>query len=88
MYKTIGAAFGLAAIFFANTGDPKTVGNIFIDRFWKWIRFLENHSDLFPQLCHIHVRRIDIGAIDSNFAGGDFSVIDQVVHPVKAPQQG
>jgi len=22
MYKTIGAAFGLAAIFFSNTGDP------------------------------------------------------------------
>jgi len=45
---------------------------------------LKNHSHSLPQLSNIHVGRIDIHAIDPDLTRGNFSVIDQVVHAIKA----
>jgi hypothetical protein len=48
---------------------------------------LENHSHSFPQLGYIDVRRVDIHAIDADLTRRNMSVIDQVVHPIKATQK-
>jgi hypothetical protein len=70
-----------------NPCDPKPVSYILVDRFREWVRLLENHSHSLPEHDHIHTRPMDIDAIDPNLTRRNFSVIDQVVHPINATQQ-
>jgi hypothetical protein len=50
-------------------------------------RALEDHSHSLPEHSHINIRQIDIHAVDSNLTRRNSSVIDQIVHPIKATQQ-
>src|SRR5207249_3144794 len=47
----------------------------------------EDHSDASAQLNHVDFRRVDIGTLNLDRPCCDPRVIDQVVHPVKAPKE-
>ena len=62
--------------------NPRTIGDIIINRHRKRIRTLEHHADPFAQMNDIHVRVENILAVQQYFAF-DPDTFDQVVHPVQ-----
>ena len=46
--------------------DLQPVGDVLVDRFGKRIRLLKDHADLAAQRDHIHIRVMNIDAVDAN----------------------
>src|SRR5205085_5830118 len=67
--------------------NPQAVGNIVVDRFRKWIRFLEHHPDAAPEVDHVDSRCVDIDAFDANRAARDPGPFNQVIHSIQTAQQ-
>ena len=42
------------------SAEPQPVGDVFVDRLWKWIRLLEDHADAPAQIGHVEIRVLDI----------------------------
>ena len=62
------------ALYNVNLEIPKneytlSVCNVLIDRFGKRVRFLENHSDPFSQICYINCPVINIISVYPYFPG-------------------
>src|SRR5205823_5346925 len=66
---------------------PQTVGDVVVNRFRKWIRFLENHADPPPEIDDVHAGRVDIDAFDSDRALRDAGAVDEIVHAIEAAEQ-
>jgi hypothetical protein len=65
----------------------RTIGYIFINRFWEGVGFLKNHPDAFSQVGDIHIGAIDIHAVEQQRTFQS-STFNQVVEPIQAAQQG
>jgi hypothetical protein len=70
-----------------NAGDAQAIGDIFVNRFRKWIRFLKDHSDAPAEIDNVHFRRVDVHAVEANCTLSDARAVDQIVHAINAPQQ-
>ena len=71
---------------FVHSGNAQTIGNIFVNRFRKWVRFLKNHSDSPAKIDHIHLGRVNIDPAEVNCAPGNARALDQVIHSIDAAQ--
>ena len=63
------------------------VGDVVIDRLGEDIGLLKDHADAAPDIDRIDVSSVEIVAVVGE-QSGDLGAIDQVVHPVEAPQHG
>src|SRR5205807_3864621 len=68
---------------FRDSRDAQTIGDVVVNRFRKWIRFLENHADPPPEIDDVHAGRVDIDAFDSDRALRDARAVDEVVHAIE-----
>ena len=67
--------------------EARAEGEVVVDRFRERVRLLEDHADPAP-----HLDRIDVGSIQVDAVVQDRALdprrLDEVVHPVEAPQHG
>ncbi len=70
------------------TLNAQAVGDVFINRFRKRIRFLKNHAHAFAEPDWVDIRVVYIVAIDLDIAAFDPRGIHQIVHAIEAAQEG
>jgi len=70
----------------ARAVQAQPVRNVFVYRFWEWIRPLKNHPHPLSQFNHVDVRMVNImtSDVDGSF---DANIIDEIVHSIEAAQQ-
>src|ERR1700683_161433 len=68
--------------------EPEAVDNIFVDRLRKGIRLLEDHAHPLAQLDDIDRWIVNINAGNFDRSRTDAGAIDEIVHAVKAAQEG
>src|SRR5690606_39260704 len=66
--------------------DPRAVRDVFIDRLRERVGLLEHHAYPGAQLHHVHLRAVDIVAVEFD---GSFNTSRRngVVHPIERPQK-
>ena len=68
-------------------GNAQAVGDVVVDRFRKWIRFLEDHADAPPEIDHVQAGSVDVDAFNPDRAARNLRDIDEIVHPVQTTQE-
>ena len=68
--------------------NPRAVSHIFVNAAREGIGFLEHHAHAAAELDAIHIRTVDVHALDPDAALRNLGSGDEVVHPVETTQQG
>ncbi len=66
---------------------PGTICDILVNGFGKRVGLLEDHPHFFPEDNHVGSGCVDILIIERDLTG-NFYVIDKVIQPVEASEQG
>jgi hypothetical protein len=76
------------AALFVDALEAQAVDDIFVDRFRKRIRFLEDHADALAQLDDVDGGIVDIDARNLDRTRADTGAVDEVVHAIETAQEG
>ena len=70
-----------------DTEDPESVGHVLVDGLGEGVGLLKDHAHPLPQFRDVHLRIVDVPAVDAD-GPGEGHVIDEVVQPVETSQEG